>query len=233
MWTVITGASSGIGEAVAEQLARLDYSDLLLISRRSEALEALAFSLSKITSKKIECLDLDVSSETCRNRFGQWLKLNPSAKNLVNSAGHGIFGETTKLTKCDFQSVVSTNLEGLYFVSQEFIKGSDPGVGVRTIVNVSSDADATGFPDASIYGASKGAVRALSRAWQSELRSESIRVCNLSPGRVDTHFNNKKPGMRPGALLASEVAEVIVFALTCSANIDLLQIDLESLSRGA
>lgn len=230
-WTVITGASSGIGKAVAETLAPLPSSQLLLIARRADKLEELANFLSKRARAEISYLAFDVSRAAEDTRFKDWLNSTREVKDLVNAAGIGKFNRLNDLSVKDFREIIATNLEGLFLMTQQFVQYTDPQQKIRTVVNVSSDADHLGFNSATAYCASKFGVRGLSRVWQTELREQKVRVCNLSPGRVDTHFNDKKPGMRLGALAATDVAQVICFLLNCSDNIEITQVSLDSMSR--
>jgi NADP-dependent 3-hydroxy acid dehydrogenase YdfG len=71
----------------------------------------------------------------------------------------------------------------------------------------------------------------MSKAFGLAVRKNNVRVTCISPGRVDTYFNNKKPGMRKGALMPEEVAEVVIFAITASKNIELQEIRIDSMSR--
>lgn len=230
-WTIITGATSGVGAAVARRMAGLGRRNILLIARRENHLKNLVEKLAHIATGEVSYLAMDISNPEDRKILSSCLVDNCQVDTLVNAAGIGRFGRTTELDEEKADEIVLTNLLGLYHVSRIIIPLMTRSSGTKTIINVSSESEAIGRPDGSIYCASKGGVFALTLAWQIELRKFGIRVCNVAPGRVDTHFNNKKPGDRPGALTADEVAEVIIFAATCSNNIDIQHISINSMSR--
>lgn len=194
-------------------------------------LKDLADELRAEGNPCIEVFPADVADPEASERINAWLAEDNRVNALVNSAGIGRFGPIAAMNRGDIEDVITTNLTGLLLFSQPIISQMRSFPGVKTVVNVSSDCENVGFPDASVYGATKGGLHALSKAWQSELRQYGIRVCNIAPGRVDTHFNNKTPGMRPGALTADEVAAVIEFTIKCPDNIELRQIEIDSMSR--
>lgn len=231
-WTVISGASSGIGAAVAEVLARDTDMKLLLLSRREAHLSEACRRLREQYAGAVEYIALDVRFLRSTTRFTEWLAAHSDVRNLVNCAGIGVFAPTRSMSWHAFHSVIATNLEGAFLLTQQFVRGTCPSPGTRrTIVNVCSDAAHKGFSDAAAYCASKSGMAGLSRAWQVELREHGFGVCDLRPGRVDTCFNCKSPGMRPGSLSAAEVAEVVKFVLTCSANIEITRVSIDSMSR--
>ncbi len=148
----------------------------------------------------------------------------------MNSAGIGRFGATPDFSSEHWRELLHVNLSVPFALIQAAARRQLHD-NVFTVINVSSDADTLGFRDAAAYCGSKGALLSMSRALQAELRTKNMRVCVISPGRVDTRFNNRLPGDRPGALAADHVAEVIEFALTCSPNIELTEIRLDSMQR--
>lgn len=228
---IITGASSGIGEATALYLARSEKYSLMLCGRDETRLLSVVEKCRQNTEEVIpwagDLRDRDYVTSIAETAalLGCYIYA------LVNAAGLGFFNPISQLHDEQWDEVIGVNLTATFLLSREVAKLLEKQDGTSTIVNVSSDADTVGFADASIYCASKGGVLAMSRALQLELRPHGIRVCVVSPGRVDTCFNNKKPGMRPGALLADNVAEVINFAISCSPNIELQEIRLDSMSR--
>lgn len=231
MWIIITGASSGIGEACAWRLAKRGSHNLLLVGRRPEKLSAVAKSCALETECRVETLPCDLSTDSGRERLGSWLLENEPISGLINSAGVGQFEPLMQISEATYARIMDTNVAGLLFTTKLVVGAMLRDAVSGTVVNISSDADSTGFSDASIYCASKGAVRLLSKALRIELQKQRIRISTVSPGRVDTFFNNKQPGMRPGALSAQEVAEVVEFVICCSFNIELSEIRLDSMSR--
>lgn len=229
---VISGASSGIGRATAIRLARKTTHQLILAGRNADRLSIL----------QRDCLHYGVDVITClgdlrdKAYVAQLVRLCGSLRpiiGLVNCAGVGYFGATFGFSDVAWDEIIAINLTATFLLCREIGQIMAGQHQLGTIVNVSSDADRIGFRNAAAYCASKGAVLTMSRALQLEMQPVGVRVSVISPGRVDTHFNQKRPGMRNGALAASDVAEVIEFIITCSANIELLEIRMESMSRVA
>jgi short-subunit dehydrogenase len=228
---VVTGASSGIGEAVAYRLSTNRHASLLLLGRNSTRLKAVARKCEQKGATRVSTSYGDLRDRHFISAVSsECLSLAPISA-LVNCAGLGTFHSTDTMSDADWDQMIEVNLSASFFLCREVIKTMITTGNAGSIINVSSDADTIGFPHAAGYCASKGGVLAFSRALQEEVHLHGIRVSVLSPGRVDTSFNGKEPGMRPGALSADEVAEVIEFLIYCSRNIEVREIRIESLSR--
>jgi len=230
---VITGASSGIGEALALRLASRGAS-LVLVGRNEESILSVSerCAASGITVKNI-IGDITVPATVSAVK-GACQQL-PPLSGLVNNAGFGAFGESYSFSRQTFLSLLDTNLLAPFELSRALLplllRNADSG-NVATIVNIGSDAGLKGFEQAAAYCASKGGLHLMGSALRAEWRSLGIRVTTVAPGRVDTCFNNKKPGMRPGALSAEATAEVIEFCLYCDPVLELSEIHLDSMIRG-
>jgi NAD(P)-dependent dehydrogenase (short-subunit alcohol dehydrogenase family) len=226
---VVTGASSGIGRALAIRLAHAGDVRLLLTGRDPERLGEVARECSAL-APRVHSFVGDLRDRACVAALTAEVERLAPIAGLANCAGIGRFGPTASFSDADWDELITTNLSALFALCR------DIGVllcrqGRGTILNVSSDADSTGFYEAAAYCASKGGVLALSRALRLEFRPRGVRVCVVSPGRVDTHFNGKEPGQRPRALSAADVAEVAEFALRCSPNTELTELRLDSMTR--
>ncbi len=229
---IVTGASSGIGAAVARALVEKGF-DALVTGRAGDRLEA-ATRQAEGLSHRFEA----IAGDLCDRRFiyefigrvGEKIK-DYAYVVLVNNAGVGFFGDTFEVPDDHWDAILSTNLTASFLLCREVGRMMAERRQSGLIVNVSSDADLQGFEGAAAYCASKSGLLGLSRALRLEFPKKNIRVTTVSPGRVDTCFNSKKPGMRPGALTAEEVAEVIAFTACSSRNIEIQEIRLDSMGR--
>lgn len=205
---IITGASRGIGAAISNRLAMLNY-DLILLARNEKELKKVKKSCEKngIYVKTIPC---DMSTkEDLENIINFITKKITRVDLLVNNAGIGIFGPIENFELEDWDHIVDLNLKAPFFLIRAVVPIMKRQCGGQ-IINISSDADSMGFSEASIYCASKAGLLGLSQALSLELRKSKIKICTISPGRVDTYFNSKKPGDREGALDSDDIAKLVV-----------------------
>lgn len=180
---IITGASSGIGEALARRLAREGY-DLLLVARRKDRLEGLAHDLSLKHPVKADVLALDVTAPDAAARL---LERAGDADVLVNNAGYGKHGPMIEIPPDQALGMVRLNCESLLALTQAFL----PRMVARksgTILNVGSIAGIQPLPFEAVYGATKAFVNSLSVALDEEVRRHGVRVLVICPGPVPTEF---------------------------------------------
>lgn len=217
---LITGASSGIGKALACEMAARG-ADLILSARSKDPLERLSRLIrQKYPGSRVPLVfPCDVSNMEeiqslftfCRDQLG-------SIDILVNNAGIGIYGEATLISMEDYRRIMEVNFFGAVQCMMEAIpllKINGWGV----IVNICSVAGIHGVPYLSAYGASKAALQTLSQSLQAELRKDGISLLIVNPGYTKTGFfrNEKKVGnaMRPDGPYAPvrEVARSITSAM--------------------
>jgi NADP-dependent 3-hydroxy acid dehydrogenase YdfG len=221
---IITGATSGFGEATAKLFAENGW-NLILTGRRAERLAALKAALQSETNEIIT-LQFDVRNEDEVNRH--FSSLPESIKNrvavLVNNAGLAVgrgpidTGETD-----DWERMIDTNVKGLLYVSKAvipFLKQNQGG----HIVNLGSIAGKEVYPGGNVYCASKHAVDALSRAMRIDLVDYNIKVTNIAPGAAETEFSIVRfkgnettaksvyDGFDP--LVAADIADAIFYVCT-------------------
>lgn len=187
---LITGASSGIGEAVARQLATRGLA-LILAGRDAQRLEALAEELS--SQAEVETFLGDLALEQDRQRLISIIHQN-APDLVINNAGLGLYGPALSHTTAAQMEIVHVNVTGLLELSLEaartLITKHRPGV----ILNVSSVADSTIAPWFSVYCASKAFVTSLSQSLDFELRGHGVRVLAACPGVVTTRFMMRSGG---------------------------------------
>jgi uncharacterized protein len=208
---VVTGASSGIGEATARELARLGW-QCVLLARRADRLEALA---NEIGAEWEAC---DVRERAQVDDVAQRvLARHPAVELLVNNAGvpgRGTFVSTSPET---IERVIETNYLGGVWCTRAFMPGlrSAAAAGEAHIVNVVSVAGTIAFAPAGPYAAAKHAQLAFSRSLTATVRSEGIQVHTLLPGFVETEGFTPRSNLRSGlmrrfVLDADDVARTVV-----------------------
>ena len=186
---LITGATSGIGEASAKLLAANDY-NLLLTGRRKDKLESLARLLSKKNNVDVHYLSFDIRSRSETEKA--LYDLPPGFESpdlLLNNAGLASGISTIQDGDVnDWETMIDTNVKGLLYVSRHIAKRmSERKAG--HIINIGSIAGKEVYPNGNVYCATKFAVEALTRAMRIDLLPFGVRVTSISPGMVETEFS--------------------------------------------
>jgi 3-oxoacyl-[acyl-carrier protein] reductase len=216
MHVMITGASKGIGLAIAKRFVAEKHVNLSLCARR-EAELSIAQREIEITSPacSIYATTCDVSKEKEVQRFADEAERSFGPVDiLVNNAGYGLFKSVGEMTVKEFDGVLATNLRGVFLMSQAVLpkmKGRNSG----TIVSISSLAGRNGFAGGAAYCASKFGVRGLMQSLFLEVREFDIRVITVFPGSVDTDFFDiagHSLGIRANHALRAEDVAATVYA---------------------
>lgn len=223
---IVTGASRGIGKAIAIKLAKEKY-DVLIFGRDEKKLKLLSKRLQKIGSKT-EYFTGDVADqEFVNNSVKQIIKSHKKIDVLINNAGVAIFELFTNSTLEQFKTQIDTNLLGVY----NFCKASIDQMIKRqngTIVNIVSQAGKFGFQHGTTYSATKHAVMGFSKSLMLEVRKHNIRVIALCPGSVDTEMiidspihKNVKQVLKP-----QDVADILFASITLPNRALVSEIDI-------
>jgi NADP-dependent 3-hydroxy acid dehydrogenase YdfG len=224
---LITGATSGIGEATARLLATNNFS-LIICGRRKDRLEKLTKELSAFT--KVTQLSFDVRDRSAVTKA--WTSLSEEWKNvdvLINNAGnaHGL-DPIQSGNVDDWDAMMDINVKGLLYISREVLPGMVQRNGGH-VINIGSIAGKEVYPNGNVYSASKFAVDALTRGMRIDLNAHAIKVTAIHPGMVETEFSlvrfkgddtrasNVYKGVTP--LVAEDIADLILFALTRPAHV--------------
>ncbi|MFL1553611.1 SDR family oxidoreductase [Pseudomonas sp. D47] len=226
---VITGASSGIGEATARLLSAAGH-PLLLMARRVERLEAM--QLPNTLSRHVDITDrvsLLAAVAEAQSLFGP-------ADALINNAGVMLLGEMSKQDPAQWDQMLDVNVKGLL----NGIHAVAAGMVERkhgTIINVSSVAGRKTFPNHVAYVGTKFAVHGLSENLREELSPHNVRVVTIAPGAVDTEllshttdeeiktgYRAWKRDMGGTVLSANDVASAIVYAYQQPQNVCIREI---------
>jgi len=231
---LITGASSGIGEACAHLFAK-EKAKLILVARREEKLVALQKTLEKFTP--VHTLTLDVSDHDAvqtaiKNLPAAWQAIDV----LVNNAG--LSKGLDKIVDADithWKAMIDTNINGLLYMSRAVI----PGMLARQlghVINLGSISGRAIYVGGAVYCATKFAVRALTQAMRLECHGTPLRVTEIVPGAVETEFSLVRydgdmdrahktyEGMTP--LTPADVADAVVYAATRPAHVNVNEIVL-------
>ncbi|SDO54602.1 SDR family NAD(P)-dependent oxidoreductase [Geodermatophilus sp. DSM 45219] len=220
---LVTGASSGIGEATAMALAEAGAA-VAVGARRRDRLEGLARKLTD-SGTRVLTLDLDVTDEAaCRDAVARTRAELGGLDVLVNNAGVMLLGTLVGADTEDWRRMVDTNVMGLMYMTHAAIDGMlEQGSG--DVVNISSTAGRTARAGAGVYNASKWAVNAFSESLRQEVTARGVRISLVEPGAVETELRSHitQPEAKAAALAHAEsmrslqpddVARAILYVVT-------------------
>lgn len=228
---LITGATSGIGRATALEFAKHNI-NLILCGRRQERLDDLQKRLSKTV--KVHTLNFDVRhKEDTMKALASLPDAYKTIDILINNAGnaHGMDPIQTGSTD-DWDAMMDINVKGLLYVSRAII----PQMTERKsghIINIGSSAGKEVYPNGNVYCGSKHAVLAITEGMRIDLNKFGIKVSAINPGLVETEFSKvrfkgdkKADSVYEGfeALQAEDVAEVIYFAVSRPAHVNIADV---------
>jgi short-subunit dehydrogenase len=189
----VTGASSGIGLAMARQLAGRG-TDLVVVARDRDRLEALADELSDparmATPVEVEVLVADLADREALDRVADRLAADPPVDLLVNNAGFGNTGDFIDLDRDRETAVVEVNIVALHRLAHAAATVMAPR-GRGGILNVSSIAGYLPAPGSATYAATKAFVTSFSEALAAEVSDRGVRVTALCPGLTRTEFHQR------------------------------------------
>ena len=230
---LITGATSGIGEACARKFA--ENGDRLILTGRNE--QRLADIKKELTEKGTEVLTLafDVRDREKAKKYiaelpAEWQTIDV----LVNNAGLALGLEPEYEGNIDdWETMIDTNILGLLTMTRLIV----PGMVERNsghIINVGSVAGDAAYAGGNVYCATKAAVKALSDGLRIDVANTAVRVTNLKPGLVETNFSNIRfygdtdraanvyKGIKP--LTGDDIADVAVFAANAPAHVQIAEV---------
>lgn len=231
---LITGASSGIGEACAEIFAQQG-AKLILCARRKERIENLAIRFFKKYATKCYLMNLDI-----RNRKAVQANITNLPKNwqaievLINNAGLAAGLDKIQAADLDdWDCMIDTNIKGLLYMSHAVL----PNMVKRNrghIINIGSIAGHEVYTNGGVYCSTKHAVFALTKGLKLDLLGTKIRVSSVDPGMVETEFSEVRfkgdkerakkvyTGLKP--LSASDVADAVYYCASCPEHVNILEV---------
>lgn len=231
---VITGASSGFGEAFAEGFAK-EGARLVNIARRKDRLDALEKRLREMYQVDVLSIQLDISDQDLvQEKLKDIPKEYSSPDFLINNAG--MVRELNKTWETPWEDIdvmIDTNIKGLLYMTSHFV----PAMLARNsghIINIGSISSHDTYPGGSIYCATKYAVKAITDTLRKELVATPLRVSMISPGLAETEFSLVRfagdkakassvySGIQP--LTAFDVAEIVLFIASRPPHVDIADI---------
>lgn len=208
--TVITGASAGIGVALARVFARHGH-ELALVARRDDRLNDLADEIAATGAPRPIVIVDDLTQSNSAKRIGEALAAQGAEPQyIVNNAGFGLVGLAATRDRAEQLTMIDLNVRALTELSLAFVDSLARHKG--GLLNLGSTAGFLPGPGSAVYYATKAFVLSFSEALHSELGPRDIKVCVLCPGPVPTEFAKVagvKEGRKPGLFThsAEQVAE--------------------------
>ena len=206
---IVTGATKGIGFAIAEELVRKG-AKVFICGRNKKDLRYALDDLSPQGDVSGEICDVR-SEEQVRQMVAECERAYGSVDILVNNAGIGIFGKTVEeLTGEEFQRVIETNLLGVFYACHYAIPVMKRRGG-GYIINISSLAGQNAHAKMAVYNASKFGLNGFSEALMQEVRQDDIKVSYICPGSVNTYFGGDVPKeANAWQLQPSDIAQTVL-----------------------
>lgn len=230
---LITGASSGIGEACARKFAEGGY-DLILTARRAEKLAELKAELeaegTKVKTLTFDVRDAEAAETAVDSLEPEWRKINV----LINNAGLALgLDKEYEGDPDDWNTMIDTNIKGLLTMTRLIV----PGMVERNeghVINIGSVAGDAAYAKGNVYCATKAAVKTISDGLRIDLAETAVRVTNLKPGLVETNFSNVRfhgdnqradnvyKGITP--LTGADIADVAFYAASAPKHVQIAEV---------
>lgn len=230
---MVTGATSGIGEACARKFASGGY-NVIITGRRGEKLDTLRRELEGMGAEVL-AMQFDVRErESARKAVdflkGKWAKIDV----LINNAGLALgLDKEYEGDFNDWDTMIDTNIKGLLNMTRFVV----PGMVERNeghVINIGSVAGDAAYANGNVYCATKAAVKALSDGLRIDVAESDVRVTNLKPGLVQTNFSNVRfhgddaraesvyKGVKP--LTGDDIADVAFYAASAPAHVQIAEV---------
>lgn len=215
MTALVTGASRGIGLAIARELADAGY-NLALAARSEEALKQVAAEIETAAGVSVKPIPADLAQEDSYGRIvAETVAEFGGIDLLVNCAGLAQQGNFTDVTPAEWNTIFAVNAKAPFFICKEalpYLKQSQKPI----IINIASVVGFKGYIHQSVYSSSKHALTGFTKVLAKEVQPFGIRVHLISPGGVATEMVKKmRPDIKADELLQpEEIAEIVRFLVT-------------------
>ena len=227
---LITGASSGIGRAIAYELAKAGV-HLIITGRRFELLEAMARDIEENYAVAVVEKEFDIRDKEAVERVTDELLKRYEIDILINNAGLALGLEPLDKGNIEqWEQMIDTNIKGLLYITKP-IMAQMRERNCGDIINMGSIAGEVAYPGGNVYCATKAAVHMLTEAMNSDAFGTNIRVSTIAPGAVDTEFSDVRfagdkakrdavyRGYKP--LSAEDIADIAIFILNTPSHINI------------
>lgn len=189
-YALITGASKGLGKAIAIQLAKKGY-NLLLVARSCDELAKLASEIQIANKVKVEYLAIDLAESSAVSTIVNWITGHGFALSiLINNAGYGLWGDFASLDLAAQLDMCRLNMDTVIGLCHKLIpllaKNEE-----AYVLNICSTAAYQSVPTLAVYSATKAFILSFTRAIRFELKKGPVSVSCLSPGPIDTGFAHR------------------------------------------
>ena len=225
---VVTGATTGIGRAIAIALAQ-DGRNVLAIGRRREALEELERGFSgRITIKAIDLLD----DRALRGMADDLIDSQQPLRALIQCAGVYVNGPLTTVQMSDVDAMYQTNVRAPFLLTQRLVDCLERGHGSVIYVNSSAGINESAGEGAGVYAALQHANRVFADIWRKELNSRGIRVLSIYPGRTNTSrteqiFASEGRSYEPQCLLQpQDIASFVAYTIALPERVEITDVSL-------
>lgn len=230
---MVTGATSGIGEACAKKFANGGY-NVIITGRRHDKLEALKTQL-EAQGARVLVLTFDVREREAARKAvesidGEWADIDV----LVNNAGLALgLDKEYEGDFNDWDTMIDTNVKGLLNMTRFIV----PGMVKRNrghVINIGSVAGDAAYANGNVYCATKAAVKAITDGLRIDVAESAVRVTNIKPGLVQTNFSNVRfhgddakaenvyKGIKP--LTGDDIADVAFYAASAPAHVQIAEV---------
>ena len=232
---IITGASSGIGEAAARVLAA-EGANLVITARREEKLSTLVKDFKSQGTKAIYVVGDASMEETALQTVDAAMKEFGRIDILINNTGIGNYKELVDTSAAEYDEMMITNMRSTFLFTR-FVVPTMILQGSGTILIISSMAGINGYPGQAVYCATKFAQMGFAKSLDKELRPKGIKVGVICPGGVKTEFaigrGRTKEGVAKSEMLEpSDVAASILLACTQSSGSRIIEIQMRTMAEG-
>lgn len=230
---MVTGATSGIGEACAKKFANGGY-NVIITGRRHDKLEALKTQLeaqgTRVLALTFDVREREAARKAVESIDGEWADIDV----LVNNAGLALgLDKEYEGDFNDWDTMIDTNVKGLLNMTRFIV----PGMVKRNlghVINIGSVAGDAAYANGNVYCATKAAVKAITDGLRIDVAESAVRVTNIKPGLVQTNFSNVRfhgddakaenvyKGIKP--LTGDDIADVAYYAASAPAHVQIAEV---------